>query len=111
MRDADFFQKNACKFDLVMNMFYSFGFFSTDSENRSVLENFFLALRDGGKFLMHTDVNIPRIITGRYRMDETRTLAQGGILHIQESYDPITKRMNGSWTIDGVQRDYSVRVY
>lgn len=50
-------------FDAVINMFYSFGFFDTDEENMQVLRNFYTALKPGGKFLMHTDVNIPRIIS------------------------------------------------
>ena len=104
------------KFDAVINMFYSFGFFETDEENEKVLINFYNALKEGGKFLMHTDVNIPRIINGKYREDETRNLATGKQLRIIDKYDSFTKRIEGIWIIkeaDGkeVSRDYSVRVY
>jgi cyclopropane fatty-acyl-phospholipid synthase-like methyltransferase len=50
------------QFDAVINMFYSFGFFDTDDQDRAVLRNFYAALKPGGKFLMHTDVHIPRIM-------------------------------------------------
>jgi SAM-dependent methyltransferase len=102
-------------FDAVINMFYSYGFFETDEENETVLQNFFMALKPGGKFLMHTDVNIPRIQNGKYREDEKRDLVNGGSLRIIDKYNPETKRIDGSWIIekDGKieQKDYSVRVY
>lgn len=103
------------KFDAVINMFYSFGFFDTDEENEKVLKNFFNALKPGGKFLMHTDVNVPRILSGKYKEDEQRNLLTGKTLRIIDSYDQQTKRINGAWIIksDGKEerKDYSVRVY
>jgi SAM-dependent methyltransferase len=102
-------------FDAVINMFYSFGFFETDEENEAVLKNFFDSLRIGGKFLMHTDVNIPRILSGKYKEDEKRDLISGGSLRIIDKYNPDTKRIDGTWIIEkdgGIkQKDYSVRVY
>src|SRR5438128_2740996 len=35
------------EFDAVINMFYSFGFFESDDENRRVLRNFYNALKPG----------------------------------------------------------------
>ena len=104
------------KFDHVINMFYSFGFFESDEENERVLQNFYNALKLGGKFLMHTDVNIPRIINGKYKTRDTRSLKDGGILTVNDSYDPKTHRVVGSWTIKAkggheTIRRYSVRVY
>lgn len=103
------------RFDAVINMFYSFGFFDTDEENEKVLKNFFDALKPGGKFLMHTDVNVPRILSGKYKEDEQRNLIIGKTLRIIDSYDSQTKRINGAWIIqnDGKEerKDYSVRVY
>ncbi len=104
-------------FDAVINMFYSFGFFDTDEENMQVLRNFYTALKPGGKFLMHTDVNIPRIISGKYKGFERRQLCEGKILEIIDVYDPIQKRINGMWKLihpDGHTEEltpYSVRVY
>lgn len=104
------------EFDAVINMCLSFGFFATDDENLSVLKKFYTALRPGGKFLMHTDVNIPRIYSKKYKEHEFRTLYSGNILKVDDQYNPETKRLNGSWTIihsdkTKVKKEYSVRVY
>jgi cyclopropane fatty-acyl-phospholipid synthase-like methyltransferase len=104
------------KFDAVINMFYSFGFFDTDEENFKVLENFYEALKPGGKFLMHTDVNMTRIASGKYKFDERRKLTSGNNLRVIDTYDEETKRIEGKWIIrssNGKSKevDYSVRVY
>ncbi len=103
------------QFDVVINMFYSFGFFDTDAENEQVLKNFFNALKPGGKFLMHTDVNVPRILSGKYKEDEERTLTTGKTLRVIDSYNSETKRIDGAWIIKNStgeeRKDYSVRVY
>ncbi len=103
-------------FDAAINLFYSFGFFTSDKENYQTLRNFYTALKPGGKFLMHTDVNIPRIIKGKYKEDEVRQLANGKKLHIIDRYSSKTKRIEGTWIITSeknqeIRRDYSVRVY
>lgn len=104
------------QFDALINMFYSFGFFETDKQNERVLLNFYNALKIGGRFLMHTDVNIPRILSGKYKEDETRNLASGSQLRIIDKYNSETKRIEGTWIIKetngiDVRKDYSVRVY
>jgi ubiquinone/menaquinone biosynthesis C-methylase UbiE len=101
----------------VINMFYSFGFFETDVENEKVLKNIFRALKPGGKFLMHTDVNIPRINSGKYLLTEYRELPNCKTLLIEEKYNRLTKRMEGIWRIHDrmnnsvTSKNYSVRVY
>lgn len=105
------------EFDAVVNMFYSFGFFETEAENFQVLQNFYNALQPRGKFLMHTDVNVPRILSGKYKFTDARQLQNDRKLEILESYDPIENRMNGQWSFinsDGTREEttpYSVRVY
>lgn len=105
------------EFDAVVNMFYSFGFFDSDEENMQVLRGFHRALVPGGQFLMHTDVNIPRIASGKYKLEEERTLRSGKKLQIRESYDPVQKRVHGSWRLldaggaEEALTPYSVRVY
>ena len=105
------------EFDAVINMFYSFGFFETDEENFKVLQNFFHALKPSGKFLMHTDVNIPWVLQGKYKSEEKRQLSSGKTLRIVDTYDSVRKRINGSWVIideNGEIKEltpYSVRVY
>jgi SAM-dependent methyltransferase len=120
--DVKFIQENMLninyenEFDVVINLFYSFGFFNTEEENNKVLRNFYNALKPGGRFLFHTDVNIPRILSGKYKQDETRHLVSGKTLRIIDKYDAVDKRMHGAWIIknkngDEVKKDYSVRVY
>jgi hypothetical protein len=96
-------------------MFYSFGFFGTDDENLDVLRSFYQALLPGGKFLMHTDVNVPRVRSGGYKTQEVRNLVGGGRLWIDERFDEATCRIEGQWIIEHgstkSSRSYSVRVY
>ncbi len=104
------------KFDVIINMCYSFGFYETDGENLNALKKFYRALKPNGKFLMETDVNIPYVNAGKFKESETRSLFSGNKLEIIEKFDKNTRRMNGSWTIiksDGTRicRNYSVRVY
>lgn len=103
------------EFEAVINMFYSFGFFGTDDENLDVLRSFYQALLPGGKFLMHTDVNVPRIRSGGYKTHEVRNLVGGGRLWIDERFNEATRRIEGQWIIEHgstkSSRSYSVRVY
>ncbi|MGE3315760.1 MAG: class I SAM-dependent methyltransferase [Planctomycetaceae bacterium] len=41
-------------FDLVLNLFTSFGYFEDDSQNRNVLANIYASLRTGGVFVIDT---------------------------------------------------------
>lgn len=113
MRELSF----AGEFDAVINMFYSFGFFEEDEENLRVLRNFYAALKPGGKFLMHTDVNIARVMSGTYVFSEIRHLRSGRRVEQHESYDPIRKRIIGTWTLLNADDSadplpaYSMRVY
>ncbi|MFL6282684.1 MAG: class I SAM-dependent methyltransferase [Pyrinomonadaceae bacterium] len=105
------------RFDAVINMFLAFGFFDTDEENERVLSNFHRALKPGGRFLLHTDVNVGRITCGQYKFHENRHLRSGRTLEIVESYDPERKRLNGQWILidsAGAREElppYSCRIY
>jgi SAM-dependent methyltransferase len=105
------------EFDVVINMFYSFGFFDTEEENKKVLQNFYNALKPGGRFLMHTHITLPKILNGKYKRHEIRTLKSGNKLELFRDYDSKTKRENGQWfllTKDGSKKassTYSVRIY
>jgi len=105
------------EFDAVINMFFSFGFFDLEEDNMRVLKNFYDALKPGGRFLMHTDVNIGRIVKGDYKLHEKRPLKSGRVLEINETYNQKTRRLDGTWTLhqpDGSSDElapYSVRVF
>ena len=90
------------EFDAVLNLFFSFGFFETEDENEENLRRFFDALVPGGRFMMHTDINVPRITTGTYRLHETRNLRSGRRLEIRESYDPALRKLTGQWILLGL---------
>lgn len=105
------------EFDAVINLFFSFGFFETEEENNAVLRNFFDALKPGGKFMMHTDINVPRIFAGDYKLHERRNLTSGRQLEIVESFDAPTRRLTGQWILlnqDGTRQEcpqYNHRIY
>lgn len=105
------------EFDAIINMFYSFGFFEEDEENLKVLERFYHALKPGGRFLMHTDVNVARVMRGGYVFNETRKLLNGKSVRQAEHYDTERKRIIGTWYMvdeDGSFEEtpsYSMRVY
>ncbi|MFA6105409.1 MAG: class I SAM-dependent methyltransferase [Patescibacteria group bacterium] len=105
------------EFDAVINMFYSFGFFDSDKENEEVARKFFEALKPGGKFLMHTHVTVPRLVSGELLNFQVRKLLSGKELELKRRYNTTTKREDGEWTLitkDGKREEltpYSVRLY
>lgn len=105
------------EFDVVINMFYSFGFFLSEQENISTLRNFSNALKPKGRFLMHTHITLPKLLGGAIQTHDIRNLRSGKRIEIFRGYDPRTKREQGKWTImeEGRQKResaiYSVRVY
>lgn len=105
------------EFDAVVNLFFSFGFFDSDEENNQVLRNFYRALKPGGRFMMHTDINVPRIVNGTYKLQETRRLKSGRQLEISETCDMQNKRLEGRWCLlspDGTRqelRPYTAAIY
>lgn len=113
MMHLDFIEK----FDAVVNLFFSFGFFDSDEKNNQVLQNFYRALKPGGKFIMHTDINVPRIVSGAYKLQETRQLKSGRQLEISETCDMENKRLEGRWCLlsaDGARqelRPYTAAIY
>jgi len=105
------------KFDAVINMFFSFGFFKDDLDNVLTMHQFYNSLKDEGKMLIHTIVS-PEMISRRgVNYKSILRQVEGGLLHIDEYYDPQTKRLNGSWRIDcngsvvASLTPYSVRIY
>lgn len=105
------------EFDAVINMFFSFGFFESEEDNMRVLRSFYQALKPGGRFLMHTDVNIGRIVKGNYKLHEKRPLKSGRVLEIRETYNDKTGRIDGTWDLHQTDGSvdklapYSVRVF
>jgi ubiquinone/menaquinone biosynthesis C-methylase UbiE len=123
LSNVRFVQENMVKldfnqeFDAVVNLFFSFGFFDSDEENDRVLANFYRALKPGGRFMMHTDINVPRIVNGTYKLHETRELKSGRQLEISETCDVENRRLEGTWSLinpDGSKqelRPYVAAIY
>lgn len=110
-----FAQQAGCEFDAVINMFFSFGFFSEEQDNEATARQFYTALKPGGRCLIHTDVAPEMIAAGMYRTHEIRRLS-GGKLIIDEKFDAVSRRLCGTWKIESEGgRDelppYSVRLY
>lgn len=102
-------------FSAVINMFFSFGFFSADG-NQATLRCFHTALASHGLLLIHTDVNRHLIDSAQYGDRSIRTLPDGSKLTILEHWNELTNRLEGSWTIaapSGSSRSasYSVRIF
>lgn len=105
-------------YDAIINMFYSFGFFDTDEENEQVAQNFYRILKPGGRFLMHTHVTVPRLISGELKNYQVRNLLSGKKLELRRTYNTETKREDGTWDLLDEKGDleekltpYSVRLY
>ncbi|WP_161500992.1 class I SAM-dependent methyltransferase [Embleya scabrispora] len=102
--------------DAVINMFYSFGFF-TPEEDLAVLRGFHAVLKPTGRLLMHTMVTIPALTEGRIPAEERRLLASGRHLVSRRRLDADTRREVGQWAIvddEGTEQPmtpYDVRIY
>ncbi len=81
-------------FDAVINVFSSFGYFTSEEENRQVLEGVARALKPGGRFLidvMNRD--------WRVRRDLERHWFEAGdrIVLTEPWFDPVTGRAGETW--------------
>lgn len=113
MRDLNY----SNEFDVVINMFYSYGFFEDDKNNIKPLINFYKALKPRGKFLMHTHVTAPKSIKGLIKTHEIRTLKTGKKLELFRQYNEAIKCEEGQWfLLEGGEKKeasapYSMRIY
>jgi len=105
------------KYNAVINMFYSFGFFEDEKENIQTARNFYNSLKNDGKFLMHTHVTVPKFKKKLIKEFELRNLKSGGKLELYRFFNEKTKREDGRWTVispEGERKEmthYSVRIY
>ena len=104
-------------FDLVINMFYSFGYFDQQEENQRAMQEFFNALKAGGSLLLHSSVS-PEVFESHQKVfEDERLLKDGGRLLVRRSFDAERKRIIGEWMViaqDGTQQQlapYSVQSY
>ena len=104
----------ARRYDAVINMFTSFGYFETEVDNQRVLDGVARALRPGGRFFIDT-MNHDGLM--RVFRDSDCTERPDGTLSIElRRYDVLTGRTNVDWIYverDGKRRKafHSVRLY
>ena len=98
------------RFDAVINIFTSFGFFAEDRENQRVLEGVFRALKPGGKFLIDVS-NRDRLM--RIWRDRAWEEVNGVPLWRERDFDPVSGRVTETirWLEDGQTRDRTFRVH
>jgi len=90
----DFVQRN--HFDLVINMFTSFGYFRNHDDNLKVLRNIHESLKDGGKLLM--EMASKEIVLKNYR-ESIVTERNQEMLIEKHSFEPGMARMINDWIV------------
>ena len=96
MRDVPFYKV----FDLVINMFTSFGYFEEDEQNQKVLAAISRALKPGGRFLIDF-LNRPQVINNLVKED---SFEQNGFRVSQSRrISPDGLRVEKTITIEGPQ--------
>ncbi|MDG2455939.1 MAG: class I SAM-dependent methyltransferase [Bacteroidia bacterium] len=61
------------QYDVILNLFTSFGYFDTDEEHQKTLQNIYDGLNQGGTFIfdfMNVDVIIPNLVSGEVKNKE-----------------------------------------
>jgi SAM-dependent methyltransferase len=99
----------AAAFDLVLNMFTSFGYFDDPEENRLVLQNVYDSLRSGGVFVLES---MGKEILARIFEATGSTEIEGVGLCVQRRrvIDEWSRMENEWWLIrDGVASTYGLR--
>lgn len=100
------------RFDAVVNLFTSFGYFETEREDLAVLNGVRRALRPGGAFLL--DVLNKEWLMRHFTPKFTQENPEGDILRAfnRLSFDPVTSRLDNRRTVvhrDGVRRETFLR--
>ncbi|HTU27102.1 MAG TPA: class I SAM-dependent methyltransferase [Pirellulales bacterium] len=89
-------------FDLVLNVFTSFGFYDDPADNRRVLENVFTSLRPGGVFVF--DHLGKELLAERFMPTLSETLDDGSVMiHRNEIIDDWS-RVDGEWILISGER-------
>jgi 2-polyprenyl-3-methyl-5-hydroxy-6-metoxy-1,4-benzoquinol methylase len=102
------------EFDAVLNLWTSFGYFESESEDRLVLERAYRALRPGGAFVLET-VNLYAVLR-RFEPRSWHELGDGRMLLEERAFDPWTGRMRSGWVLiepagERIEMAFETRVY
>ena len=100
-------------FDVMLNLFNSFGYFLDEEQNVAVLEETVRCLKPGGRFLLETRNRSYQILYAPYYQEVTR--ADGTVAIIRCRYDQTRHRITSRWTDpddpDRVLHEASIRLY
>jgi 2-polyprenyl-3-methyl-5-hydroxy-6-metoxy-1,4-benzoquinol methylase len=110
MREIQFREE----FDAVFNLWTSFGYFESESEDRLVLDRAYRALRPGGAFVLET-VNLYSVLR-RFEPRSWHELGEGRMLLEERSFDPWTGRMQSGWVLlepggERIEMAFATRAY
>lgn len=89
LEDMRTFRRGSGGFDVVLNLWTSFGYWADPAEDDRVIGNFFAALRPGGTLLMET--SSLEVVTKMFRDRDWRQL-ESGELFLEE------RRVVGDWS-------------
>jgi SAM-dependent methyltransferase len=101
-------------FDVVLNLWTSFGYFADDAENERALAEFVRVLAPGGALVIDT-IN-PFFLHAQFRPHSWEELPDGSLLLDDRELDPVTGRTTTIATLvspDGARRELpnSIRLY
>lgn len=99
-------------FDLVINMWTSFGFFD-ETQNKKVLQEFYRVLKPKGKVILHSDLNPDRVKLGIFDEPSIRELKNGEKLEVKEYYCETDHKVYGSWHVTNSPKThvYKIAIY
>jgi SAM-dependent methyltransferase len=99
-------------FDVVLNLFTSFGYFEAQRDDRQVVENAYRSLKEGGRFIL--DLMSKEIIARVFRARDWRPVEAGLLLEDRKIVDGWA-RIENCWTLirEGRQHQwtFSHRLY
>ena len=112
--DMSALQRFKSKFDAVTNLFTSFGYFSTDQENKAVLRGMVQCLKPGGKIVINT-IN-RNFLLGVYKpalwtIDRDTITVQASIFDVKTKYNESYVCIVNEKTGVGTARYHRVRLY
>jgi SAM-dependent methyltransferase len=100
-------------FDVMLNLFNSFGYFLDEGQNVRVLEEAVRCLKPGGRFLMETRNRSYQILYAPYYQEVTR--ADGSCAIIRCKYNESEHRLTSVWSDpddpDEILHEASIRLY
>lgn len=100
-------------FDVMLNLFNSFGYFLDEGQNIAVLEETVRCLKPGGRFLLETRNRSYQILYAPYYQEVSR--ADGSTAIIRCRYDTEEHRLTSVWSDpddpDAILHEAAIRLY